>query len=182
MTLCRSLLLVPCAVLLTSSAFADTPTLPIQKPGLWQNAGTMDGKPLMAGTTEICLDLAIQSELRATMKQRADKACPPAVPKHDLDGSWSFSSTCSPARGMTVVSHGVIRGDYNSKIVTTLDAKTSGAPVAVMNGTHHSVTTSVWMGPCKPGQKPGDMILGDGKTINVLASGSPPPAAAAPHH
>jgi hypothetical protein len=40
----------------------------------------------------------------------------------------------------------------------------------------HMKIAATWLGPCKKGQRPGDMIMGNGMTMNILdlQKGIPP--------
>jgi hypothetical protein len=44
----------------------------------------------------------------------------------------------------------------------------TGAPVTTLNGRHQIVITATWLGPCKAGQRGGDMIMSNGMKINMM--------------
>ena len=72
-----------------------------------------------------------------------------------VDSSCKFGNTASNT-------HAVFEGDFDSaytvKISTTLE-----------DGVKRNMTLQAkWMGPCKPGQKPGDIEMPSGVKMNVL--------------
>ena len=88
-----------------------------------------------------------------------------------------MSGTCTFQPGWKTTSRATTVGDFNSKITTTVDATTTGAPSPAMNGPHRTVIVQTWLGSCKPGQRGGDVIMGNGMKMNMLdsANSGPPP-------
>ena len=103
-----------------------------------------------------------------------------ACPKRDVQKSGNtitIDSTCT-VQGKAVNSHSVITGSFDSAYTTTV---TSGGE----SGKATVTMAARWLGPCKPDQKPGDMIMANGTKINILdaqkrgpsgGSGTPAPA------
>jgi hypothetical protein len=170
-------IIVACA---SGSTLAAPLSLPYQRPGLWQQTMTQDGKKSAMASSQLCLDAASEAKLAALGAQVSDKNCPTKKLNHNADGSWSLDGTCSFPSGWKTKSHASIGGDFNSRITTTIDATTTGAPTPAMNGAHHTVVTAVRLGACKPGQKGGDVVMGDGTKMNLLDLGSAQPGAG-PH-
>jgi hypothetical protein len=74
----------------------------------------------------------------------------------------TIDSVCS-IMGRTTTGHIVITGSFDSAYTMVMTSDVKGVP------TPHNVTMSAkWLGPCAAGQKPGDMILPNGRTINVI--------------
>jgi hypothetical protein len=71
---------------------------------------------------------------------------------------------------------GVITGDFNSNIrvetTTTTTASGEGMPAGapkpnIPPTTQTMVIEAKWLGPCEAGQKPGDIIMPDGKVMQM---------------
>jgi hypothetical protein len=150
---------------------ASAQTLPQQKPGLWQQTVTFGNSKI---SDQMCLDAASEAKFSALGSQLANKKCKATPVTHNPDGSWSLVSTCEILSGWTTTSHIVVTGDFNSRYHTVIESVTTGAPVATLNGKHRSVVEASWTGPCKPGQKGGDIIMGNGaKTSVIHQTGAP---------
>lgn len=107
---------------------------PRQKPGLWESKIQTGGANLVS---QMCVDEASEASMRAKteayMKQNCSK-----YERRQEGGKWITDSVCTFG-GTQVTGH----------TVTTIDG----------DGALHTVGTtnadSRWLGPCKPGQKPG---------------------------
>ena len=68
---------------------------------------------------------------------------------------------------------GVIIGDFNSKVRIESTSKVSmegapaGTPQIPLPKERTMVIEARWLGPCEPGQQPGDVILPDGKVVHM---------------
>ena len=88
-----------------------------------------------------------------------------------LDGGVRFSAFVDGRHASGFGWHGmkVVTGDFNSAYVVKVNSKRSGGPAAPGMPAETNMTIEAkWLGPCKPGQKAGDMILPGGQKINVL--------------
>lgn len=142
---------------------------PQQKSGLWLNETTMMGHQV---STQSCVDAESQTKTSAFSAEVAKSHhCDHLQIAHNPDGSWTSVSTCEIRPGVKLTSRSDITGDFNSKFTMTMRSPANGAPNMTM--------TATWTGPCKPGQKPGDVILSDGTKINMLDG--PPPGSAPAH-
>jgi len=144
------------AFVVANVAAADP--LPHQKLGLWLQDTTTMGQRL---TSQFCFDAATQARMSAFSSTMAhcDK-CQPGPIVHGADGSWTNVNTCEFRPGVKRTTRAVISGDFNSKLTMTLTSLPGGAPIMNM--------TSTWTGPCKPGQRGGDVILSNGMKMNML--------------
>jgi hypothetical protein len=70
---------------------------------------------------------------------------------------------------MSAEGHGVIVGDFNTMV--RVESKTrismAGMPTALATQEQSMVMEVRWVGPCEPGQKPGDTIMPDGRVVNM---------------
>ena len=144
------------AVLAASATLADTP-VPHQRLGLWQTAMTMVGRNF---TTQSCIDAASEARMSAFSSQLRNKKCQPSQITHNMDGSWTSTSTCEFTPGKVRTTHAVIIGDLNSKFTLVLRSDAASAPETTL--------TSTWLGPCKHGMRGGDVIMSNGTKMNVM--------------
>src|ERR1039458_4112309 len=73
-------------------------------------------------------------------------------------------SVCSVG-GATMTSHADVTGDFNSAYTVKSAAHSDKGPGGV-----HDVTSTIeakWLGPCKPDQKPGDIVMPGGFKMNI---------------
>lgn len=119
---------------------------------------------------QVCLDAATEAKFSAFGSSMASKICQSRNVSRNPDGSWTIDSTCTMGHGLTTTNHVVVTGDFNSKFRAVVDSTMSGSPIAAVNGTHQSVIASTWLGPCKPGQKGGDVVMSNGVKVNVMGT------------
>lgn len=146
---------------LTASGAAAADTPPRQKPGLWREGVTLAGHTT---TMQVCLDAAAEAQMSVFGSSIARSLCKSSPIVHAADGSWSNTSTCAFRPGAKKVSRTVVTGSFNSKLLVVMTSPPGGPTVTSM--------TLTWTGPCKPGQKGGDMILSNGAKVNLLNAGS----------
>lgn len=156
------LILGPAWGLLAGVAAAQE--LPKLKPGLWETttvATRADGKAPQVST--LCLDDSVQRDMvRMSMGMMAGMCS-----KHD------FKSTGNKVTSVAVCDLGGSR--MQSKAVMTLNGNTAYRteahatfdPPFMGSRESSSVIEGRHVGPCKPGQKPGDLTLPGGKTVNI---------------
>jgi hypothetical protein len=146
-------------VLAFGAAIAAAQDTPHQKPGLWQNEITMAGRTM---SNQSCVDAASEARTSSFSKEVSKNSkCSHREITHNPDGSWTSVSTCERRPGVTRITRTDVSGDFNSKVVIALRSPPSAAkPEMTMEAT--------WIGPCKPGQKGGDVIMSDGTKMNLL--------------
>jgi len=163
--------LTTCVALLTTGAVFDgSPSLPHQKLGLWQQVFTAGATKI---SDQVCLDAASEAKLSAASSQAPSETCQTRKIKHNSGGSWSIDSICEPKPGWKTTVHVDVTGSFDSKFTSVIDATTTGAPLAAAHGTHRTVLVATWLGPCKPGQKGGDVIMSSGYKVNILDATKP---------
>ena len=161
----RSSVAVACMVagtIAAGSAFAID--YPARKPGLWEiQTGDATGKG--AGhTVQQCIDAASDKALRDMGQGMGKDMCA----KQDLrieSGKLVMDSVCKIGT-TTATSHAVMTGDFSSTY--RMESKSTYNPPLMGRTEGTSVMEAKWVGPCKPGQKPGDMVMSNGMTMNVL--------------
>jgi len=137
---------------------ADTPK---RKSGLWEINSKMEGMPSM-GAMQQCIDQNTDD----LMQQRAKKEKPDcSVMDVKPQGNKVTMHSVCKLEGTTATTDAVFIGAFDSAYKG--DMKTRYNPP--MHGVSESKMTmeAKWLGPCKPGQKPGDVIMPNMKNMNM---------------
>jgi hypothetical protein len=152
------------AVLLGPSmaSAADTPK---RKSGLWEVRMSAQGMPAGMGPMQTCVDEKSDDLMQQQARAESGKSCSQNEVKHDGDRVL-VHSVCQFGK-TTATTDAVFTGHFDSgyrgDIKTTYNPPLAGRKDAQMT------VEAKWLGPCKPGQKPGDMVV-NGMTINPSAA------------
>jgi len=167
MSACSRLLLAVSLLGLTSVALAqDLPAnMPKRKPGLWEmQSSGMGGQPQVM---KLCLDADTDRSMYKMGAQMSGQMCS----KFNVN-----------VQGNTVVSEAECKLDMpngpvtmSSRSETTFDGDTSYTTKgttkfqpAMMGRSEMPISSSGrWVGQCPAGQKPGDMVMPNGQTMNI---------------
>lgn len=133
-----------------TDVFSDD--LPNRKPGLWEIKGHMEGMPDM-GAVQECVDKDTDNILQQEQKEKGMECKPPVVKK--AGDKITIHTECTLDEDL------VVSNDYT--LQGSLDSAYQGTVVSQMKSSANTGKTTFtfharWMGPCKPGQKPGDVI------------------------
>jgi hypothetical protein len=155
------------ALSLIAAAPASALDLPARKAGLWEVKMTFESRNLPPQVLQQCIDAATDKMMSSFGGNLRQDMCS----KQDVQKAGNtlvVDSVCQMG-GMTITSHGVITGDFNSGYSAKVASTRSGAAVPGMSagGTSNMTIEAKWLGACKADQKPGDMIMGDGRKINI---------------
>lgn len=147
----------------TLAARADE--LPTRKPGLWE-IRMLDTATKAAGMTmQQCTDAATDKDLTSNLSPMAKQTCSKNDVRKTAAG-YMTDAVCT-VNGMSMTSHSDVTGDFNSAYTVHVTSKVSGAPANVPQETTMTVEAK-WLGPCKPDQKPGDIVMPGGFKINIV--------------
>jgi len=160
-------LIFPLALALTAAlpALAQDLDLPTRKDGLWQMSTATASAPPMVST--MCIDKSVGREMMQMGSSMQKEMCS----KNEMTREGSkvlthsvckFGQTTATTRGTAVFS-----GDtgYRMEMNSTYSPPMMGMKEA------RTVVEAKWLGPCKPGQKPGDVTLANGMTMNIAGKG-----------
>jgi len=143
---------------------ATADELPLRKPGLWEMKIAKVGSQLPALTTQQCTDPSVDKEMVNTVSPIAKQICSKQSLQKTATG-YVNDTVCTVA-GATITSHSEISGDFDSAYTVTTEAKTDKGPEQLRDTT--TKIEAKWLGDCKPGQKPGDIVMpGGGFKLNV---------------
>lgn len=146
------------ATLLTfQSQAADAPK---RKSGLWEMKMQMPGMPSQ-GPMQMCVDQASDNVMQDKAREKAN--CP-VMDVNKSGNKITIHSVCKH-EGSTVTSDAVITGDFDSNyrndMVMRYNPPQHGMSEMKM------VQEARWLGPCKAGQKPGDVIMPGMPAVNM---------------
>ena len=157
----RPTILVATALFLAAGA-AGAADAPQRKSGLWEITNTMGGSHPMSNTMQQCVDAKTDKLTEQGGQHGAEKQCS----KNDIkrDGNKVVSDSVCKVDKTTVTTHAEFSGDFGSNYRG--DIKSAYNPP--MNGMKdmQMTLTAKWLGPCKPGQKPGDIVMPGGMKFN----------------
>jgi hypothetical protein len=144
--------LVALAVATTAFAQSDAPR---RKSGLWHS--TMKSSHMPAMQVEECVDRAQDDFMTLASVGEDAKECS----KHSVrrEGANVVLETVCKVEGSTVTARGVVTGNFDSAYKAEIKASYR-PPLEGIRETTMTVEAR-WIGPCKPGQKPGDTAVVD---------------------
>jgi len=136
--------------LVNAAAAAD---LPKRKSGLWEMKTQMEGMP-SHGPMQMCVDQTSDN----LMQQRGPREKPDCsvMDVNRAGGKVTIHSVCK-FEGTTATTDAVITGDFESGYRS--DMKIRYSPAKQGMGDMHMIQEAKWLGPCKAGQKPGDVMM-----------------------
>jgi hypothetical protein len=138
--------------------------MPVRKAGLWEMKMLRTGSPAPDMTMQHCTDETTDKEMSTTFSPMAKEVCS----KNDIQKTatgYVADSLCSIG-GMSMTSHSETTGDFNSAYTVKTTTQSQGGPAGVPRDSTTTIEAK-WLGACKPGQKPGDIIMPGGIKMNV---------------
>ena len=166
----------PCLRLFAFAAFglivagpAFALDMPPRKPGLWELKMDFEGRKMPPTTMRQCTDAASDKIMNSNFGGPVQAACS----KQDITKTatgMTVDSVCEFGAG-TTTTHAVITGNFDSAYTVDVQSKrVGGTPVPGMpaDGSSHMTISATWLGPCAAGQKPGDVMMANGMTMNML--------------
>ena len=156
----NSLLIGLSALALLTHTSAHAVELPVRKPGLWEMK--MQPSPQMpAMTMQHCTDETFDKQMTATFSPMAKDNCSKSEIQQTATG-YVTDSVCTVA-GVTSTTHAEITGDFNAAYTVTVTTQAQGAAAR-----KDALTVeATYLGACKAGQKPGDVVMPGGLKMNI---------------
>lgn len=140
--------------------------LPKRKSGLWEitsasSARANTGKGAMAMT--MCVDQNSDADWMQGGRQMSQTKCSKQEHKVERD-RVTFISVCELGK-TTATTQGVASGDFSKEYKVETNS-TYDPPIGAMKEASNTITAK-WLGPCKAGQRAGDVIMPNGTTMNM---------------
>src|SRR5580704_9366464 len=151
----RSVFWGACLLMVLPALEARAVELPLRKPGLWEMKVVRTGSPMPEMTMQHCTDETTDKQMSTAFSPLSKEICS----KNDIQRTttgYTTDSVCSVA-GAPMTSHSDITGDFNSAYTVKTTSHTERGPANL-----HDTTMAIeakWLGPCKPDQKPGDIVM-----------------------
>lgn len=141
--------------LFISSAWADTPKdMPKRKSGLWELSMKMD-----TGPAPLRMQQCVDEKSDDLMQQQSEKQSKANCSKNTFSKTGnriSIESVCKLGE-TTATTQAVFTGDFTSAYRGEIRS-TYSPPLHGMKESKQTIEAK-WLGACKPGQKPGDVIM-----------------------
>jgi hypothetical protein len=157
--LCSSCCLAACL----ASAVARADDLPTRKAGLWEMKVNKVGSVIPELTMQHCTDETTDKDMINTVSPLAKQICTKQEVKKTATG-YATDAVCSVA-GVSMASHSEISGDFNSAYSVTTVSHLDKGPQSLRETT--TKIDAKYLGDCKPGQKPGDIVMPGGFKLNI---------------
>jgi hypothetical protein len=147
------LVLASLALALTSTTpyAADTPS---RKPGLWETKMQMSGMP-QPMTSQQCIDEKTDDLMQQRGQNQARQQCSKNSVRREGD-KHIVESVCKIDQ-TTATTKAVFSGDFKSNYKGEIST-TYTPPMHGMASSKQTMEAK-WLGACKPGQKPGDVVM-----------------------
>ena len=143
--------------------------IPARKPGLWEMKMQFEGRNLPAQVTQNCIDAATDKMMNNFGGGMSRSMCSQQNVRHE-GGALVVDSVCEIGPIKTT-SHAVMKGSFDSAYTVDVTSKREGGPAMpgmAPGGVTHMKIAARWLGACKAGQHPGDMIMEGGRKINII--------------
>jgi hypothetical protein len=173
----RQLAIAVCGFAIATAASAAE--MPARKAGLWDVKMNFESRGVPPQSMQQCVDAATDKLMNSNFGGMSKGACS----RQDIKtagNTITVDSVCKFGEA-TTASHAVVTGSFDSAYTVRVTSTREGGPAipGMKPGQAVNMTTEAkWLGPCKAGQKPGDMIMANGFKMNVLnmpsAHGVPP--------
>jgi len=148
-----------------SGSVAGSPDHPRRKPGLWEvrSAGAQaSGLP----PTQFCVGEHTDNENSQLDRSVGDRGACTLGAFRRAGTAWIAESVCSQSRS-SVVSRAIASGDFESEYRIDTVVRYDPPLGGVRREDKEAVVAS-YLGPCEPGQKPGDMVVPGMGTLNMV--------------
>lgn len=147
-----------------AASAASLDDIPNRKPGLWEIKMMSADARMPQQTMQQCTDASTDADMRTTFSPMAKEMCSQQNMQKTATG-YSIDATCN-FHGIASTSHTDISGDFNSAYTVKVSTTQSSGPAGVAQAGDMTMNAT-WVGPCKDGQKAGDIIMPGGIKMNV---------------
>jgi hypothetical protein len=151
------------ALVLVHSNSAEAEDLPTRKAGLWEMKIAKTGAQQPEMTMQHCTDETTDKDMNNTVSPMAKQMCSKQDIRKTATG-YTIDAICKVA-GVSMTSHSEMTGDLNSAYSVATTSHTEGGPANLRDAMTR--IDAKWLGPCKEGQKAGDIVMPGGLKFNV---------------
>ena len=159
----RTIALLISALSMFAVSTAQALDLPKRKSGLWEMTMVGDQTSGQPQTVTTCVEQKTDTALGSSFGGKIPKNCKPPSLKKSA-GTYVITSACK-FTDSNVTTVAVLSGNMNSAY--KIDRTSTYNPPNKGRKESKQAITAKWLGACKVGQRPGDMIMPDGTKINL---------------
>jgi hypothetical protein len=148
---------------------ASAVELPTRKAGLWELKMTFEGGNVPPQTMQHCVDAQTDKLMNANFGGAGRNSCTQKNVQVNGD-TITIDSECLFGT-IKSTSHAVVAGRFDQAYTVKVTSFLEGGPAKPGQPTRrerHMSIEAKWLGACKPGQRPGDIITSNGMKMNVL--------------
>ena len=150
-------------LLLSVVTAAGAADLPKRKSGLWEITPTSSSAKGRDISMTLCVDASSDQDMSQQFKPMGQVKC--SKQEQKVDGKRiTFNSVCDIGK-TTATTTGVASGDFDKEY--KVETKSTYNPPLGTVKESTNVITAKWLGPCKAGQRPGDVVMSNGMTMNM---------------
>jgi hypothetical protein len=178
-------LVLLCSACCLAAGLARADELPTRKAGLWEMKVVKVGSAMPELSMQHCTDPTTDKDMINSVSPLAKQMCTKQE-VHKTATGYVTDSVCTMA-GVSMTSHSELSGDFDAAYSVTTQSHLDKGPESLRDTT--TKIEAKYLGDCKPGQKPGDIIMPGGgfrlnihdaeKLKNLLPSSSPSPSPSA---
>ncbi len=136
--------------------------LPKRKPGLWEYRmqSSMAPAPMVS---QQCIDARTDDLMQQPAQQGPKPACSKTAVRRE--GARTLVDSVCSFEGTTVTTRAVFTGSFDTGY--RADIHSSYSPPLMGMKESRQTMDAKWLGPCKPGQRPGDVMMQGMGTLNM---------------
>ena len=157
------------SVLAVGAAFASSAAaqeIPMRRAGLWEVTINHEGRNTPPQTMQQCTDAETDKLMNAFGGDLSADLC--AKQEIKKVGATIVINAVCQIGPMKSTSQSVITGDFISNYTVKVTSKLEGVPAAAQGAAGGTTTIQArWVGACKPDQRPGDIVMANGQTMNI---------------
>jgi Protein of unknown function (DUF3617) len=154
----QAMIRVPLAVCLLLGCLVQAGDLPVRRSGLWEMDNRIEGMPAH-GPIQICIDQNADNliEPRGRPGERNKPDCSAIDVKRESGGRTHIHTVCKVDARTTATTDAVVSGDFGKAYRSEM--MVHYAPPLEGMAEMRMVSQGKWLGPCKPGQRHGDVSM-----------------------
>ena len=148
-------------------ALAEAQNLPTRRAGLWAITMTDESGKTPPQVMQQCIDAKTDQMMNAFSGGIGAEMCSKQEIRK-VGATIVINAECQVGP-MRSISESVVSGDFNSNYTVRVTTKVEGLPAAaqaMVGGPR--VIQAKWVGACAKGQRPGDIMMEGGKTMNIF--------------
>lgn len=138
--------------------------LPARKAGLWELKMTHENAQVPPQVMQQCIDAATDKAMNEKFSGGQGMCSKQDIRK---SGNTIVAESSCKTGDVATTTRAVFEGDFNSAYTVKISME-GGAARPPSGGKTSMTIEAKWLGPCKAGQRPGDVEMSNGMKMNIL--------------